>query len=127
MAIFFTATASSQNLNSYFKMLTSGLKQSWRLDSVTLNSTYGLFKKGAVLQFKLSNEVVVSDNSAHEKQTVSWLLWKKDNYALLSLGDAGYYEIDFLQKNNVQYMRLRNQIRVEKNADVTEYYFVKAN
>jgi hypothetical protein len=125
--IFFTVTAKSQNLDDYFKMLTSGLKQSWRLDSVTLNSTYGLFRKGTVLLFKLSNEIIVSDNSSHKKETITWLLSKKDKYALLNLGDAGYFEIDFLMKNNTEYMRLRNEIRAQKNMDVTEYYFVKSN
>lgn len=125
--IFLTYNAKAQDLNKYFKLLTCGLKQAWKLDSVTLNSNYGIFKRGEVLLFKLSNEVVVFDNDTHNKQTITWLLGKKDNYALINLGDAGYYEIDFLLRNKVEYMRLRNEIRPQKNMDVTEYYFVKSN
>jgi hypothetical protein len=125
--LLFTQSANSQKLNDYVRLLTSGIKQSWRLDSVTLNSSYGAFKKGAVLLFKLSNEVIVSEGSMAKKERITWLMDAKDGYALLDLGETGYFEIDFLEKNKVDYMRLRNQLSAKNNSSVLEYYFVKSN
>jgi hypothetical protein len=122
-----TQNANSQKLNDYVRLLTSGIKQSWRLDSITLNSSYGVFKKGSVLLFKLSNEVILSESPMSKKERITWLMEAKDRYALLDLGETGYFEIDFLQKNKIDYMRLRNQLSSKNNSSVLEYYFVKSN
>lgn len=123
----FTQSAGAQKLNDYVRLLTSGIKQSWCLDSVTLNSSYGVFKKGEILLFKLSNEVILSEGPLFKKEKITWLMDAKDRYALLDLGETGYFEIDFLQKNNKNYMRLRNQLSAENYNTVMEYYFVKSN
>src|SRR5580693_5015676 len=67
LLLLFTQNANSQKLNDYVRLLTSGIKQTWRLDSVTLNSSYGVFKKGEILLFKLSNEVILSQGPLSKK------------------------------------------------------------
>jgi hypothetical protein len=127
LLLIFTQSIDAQKLNDYVRLLTSGIKQSWRLDSVTLNSSYGVFKKGEILLFKLSNEVILSQGPLAKKEKITWLMDAKDRYALLDLGETGYFEIDFLQKNKKNYMRLRNQLSAENYNTVMEYYFVKSN
>jgi hypothetical protein len=127
LLIFFSATARSQTIKDYVILLTSDLRQSWKLDSVTFNSNYSDFKKETVFLFKLDNQVILYNSLLQQKDTLTWFLEKKERYALLSLGNIGRYEIDFLQKNNKKYMRLRDEITAQKNMGITEYFFTKSN
>jgi hypothetical protein len=127
LLIFCTLTAKSQTIKDYVVFLTAGLRQSWKLDSVTFNSNYSDFKKETVFLFKLDNQVILSNSQLQKKDTLTWFLEKKERYALISLGNIGRYEIDFLQKNNKKYMRLRDEISVQKNMGITEYFFTKSN
>jgi hypothetical protein len=122
--LFLTLTAKSQTAKDYIVLLTADLKQSWKLDSITMNSNYTELKKEMVVLFKLNNRAVIFYNSLQKADTVSWFLEKKEKYAILTLGEIGRYEIDFLQKNNAKYMRLRNEIPLQKNINVTEYFFI---
>jgi len=118
-----TLQATSQTTKDYIKLLTADLRQTWRLDSITMNSNYSEFKKEMVVLFKLDNQAIVYYDHAQKKDTISWYLEKKDRYALLRLGDLGQYEIDFLERNHQKYMRLRNEIPLEKNINIIEYFF----
>ncbi len=121
--ISFTLIAHSQTSKDYIKLLTAEREQLWRLDSITLNSNYAELKKEMVVLFKLNNKAIVFDGASQKKDTISWYLTKKERYAILSLGEIGQYEIDFLRKNNLRYMRLRNEITIQKNINITEYFF----
>ncbi|HEY4874888.1 MAG TPA: hypothetical protein VIH86_04910 [Puia sp.] len=125
--VFFALTAKSQTAKDYIILLTADLKQSWKLDSITMNSNYTELKKEMVVLFKLNNRAIIFYNSIQKADTVSWFLEKKEKYALLTLGEIGHYEIDFLQRNNVKYMRLRNEIPIQKNINITEYFFIPSN
>jgi hypothetical protein len=121
--IFFTLTAKSQTAKDYIKLLTSDLTQFWRLDSITMNSNYTELKKEMVVLFKLNNRAIIFYGPSQKKDTIFWYLEKKEKYALLSLGETQHYEIDFLQRNNVKFMRLRDEIPLQKNISVNEYFF----
>ncbi|HLY69750.1 MAG TPA: hypothetical protein VKR53_08470 [Puia sp.] len=125
--VFFSLTAKSQTAKDYIVLLTADLKQSWRLDSITMNSNYTELKKEMVVLFKLNNRAVIFYGSLQKADTIAWFLEKKEKYALLTLGEIGRYEIDFLQRNNVRYMRLRNEIPLQKNINITEYFFLPSN
>ena len=122
--VFFALIAKSQTSKDYIKLLTADTKQLWRLDSITMNTNYAELKKEIVVLFKLNNQAIVFYRPSQKKDTISWYLEKKERYTLLSLGEIGRYEIDFLQKNNVKYMRLRDEIPVQKNINITEYFFI---
>jgi hypothetical protein len=125
--LFISLTAKSQTAMDYTKRLTSGLEQAWRLDSITLNSQYGDFKKATVFLFRLNNRAYLSYGPSRKTDTVSWFLEIKHRYVLLRLGMTREYEVDFLQRNHVEYLRLRNQILQQKNTDVKEYFFTRLN
>jgi hypothetical protein len=125
--IFFSFIARSQTVKDYVVLLTADLRQSWKLDSITFNSNYSDLKKETVFLFKLNNQVILYNKLLQKKDTLTWFLEKKERYALLSLGNIGRYEIDFLQKNNKKYMRLRDHITSQKNMAITEYFFTKSN
>ncbi|HSZ86250.1 MAG TPA: hypothetical protein VK787_09480 [Puia sp.] len=127
LLIFFTVTARSQTVKDYVILLTADLRQSWKLDSITFNSNYSDFKKETVFLFKLDNQVILSNSHLQKKDTLTWFLEKKERYTLISLGTIGRYEIDFLQKNDKKYMRLRNEVTAQKNMGITEYFFTKSN
>lgn len=122
--VFFVLTAKSQTSKDYIKMLTADMKKFWRLDSITMNTNYAALKKEIVVLFKLNNQAIIFYRPSQKKDTINWYLEKKERYTLLSLGEIGRYEIDFLQKNNVKYMRLRDEIPVQKNINITEYFFI---
>jgi hypothetical protein len=125
--VFFALTAKSQTAKDYIILLTADLKQSWKLDSITMNSNYTELKKEMVVLFKLNNRAIIFYNSLQKADTIAWFLEKKEKYALLTLGELGRYEIDFLKRNNVKYMRLRNEIPIQKNINITEYFFIPSN
>src|SRR5579862_6258331 len=111
----------SQSTKDYIYILTSGLRQTWKLDSISFDSQYTDLKKETVVLFRLDNQAVVIYNS-QKKDTVPWYLEKKEKYAMLTLGNIGEYEIDFLERNKIRYMRLRNEIGVQKDKAITEYF-----
>ena len=121
--IFFTLTAKSQSAKDYIKLLTSDLRQFWRLDSITMNSNYTELKKEMVVLFKLNNRAIIFYGHSQKADTIFWYLEKKEKCALLSLGETRHYEIDFLQRKNVKFMRLRDEIPLQKNISVNEYFF----
>ena len=121
--VFFALTAKSQTAKDYIVLLTADLKQSWRLDSITMNSNYTELKKEMVVLFKLNNRAIIFYGPSQKKDTIFWYLEKKEKYALLSLGENQHYEIDFLQRKNVKFMRLRDEIPLQKNISVNEYFF----
>jgi hypothetical protein len=119
-----TMQAKSQTEKDYITILTAERRQRWSLDSVTLNSNYTQFKKEMNVLFKLNNQAILSYGGSSKTDTVGWYLEKKEKYFLLRLGEIGQYEIDFLQKNNLRYMRWRNEITLQKNINITEYFFI---
>ena len=121
--IFFSLTAKSQTAKDYIKLLTSDLKQFWKLDSITMNNKYTELKKEMVVLFKLNNRAIIFYGPSQKTDTIFWYLEKKEKYALLSLGETRHYEIDFLQRNNVKFMRLRDEIPLQKNVSINEYFF----
>jgi hypothetical protein len=126
VCFFLTLTAKSQTTKDYINFLTSGMKQCWRLDSVGMNSEYTELKKEMIILFKLNNEAFVLHQASQKTDTLSWYLEKKERYFLLKIEQIGQYEIDFLQRKNVKYMRLRDEISFQKNIPGNEYFFISS-
>jgi hypothetical protein len=117
----------AQSVTDYEKLLTSETSQSWKLDSFKLKFSNRL-SKGNLLSFKLANKRVIL-NTNNKNDTLKWSIQLQNQplLAILRIGHLYEFEIDFIQRENIIYMRLRDRPYGTKLIQFNEYFFIKAN
>lgn len=119
----------TQSINEYEKFLTSDSIQSWIVDSFAVKGFAAYVQefstRGAVLTFKLVDKSVVFNSSNKANDIRKWQFIKEGGSISLKIDNIKPYEIDFIKKNGVIYMRLHDADIPEKSFYVCEYYFRK--
>ena len=127
--LFICYQGKTQTIDEYQKFLTSDSSQSWRADSSAVTgflTEIDEFKRGAVLTFRLADKSVKMQSPHKAMDARKWQLVKEGSSILLKIDNIKPFEIDFIQKNSLVYMRLRGAERPDKNVYICEYYFTRS-
>jgi len=124
--ICFSLFSKAQSIADYEKLLTSESSQSWKLDSLKLKFSNRL-SKGDLLNFKANKRVILNTNNKNDTLNWSIQLQNQPVQAILRIVSLDEFEIDFIQRNNITYMRLRNRTYGTKLEQFNEYFFIKTN
>jgi hypothetical protein len=127
--LLFFHRARTQNIDEYQKFLTCDSSQSWIADSSAVTGFLTLideFEIGSVLTFRLADNSVIIKLPYKEKEIRKWQLIKVGSVISLKIDEIKAFEIDFIKKNSLIYMRLRGAESPNKNIYVCEYYFKKS-
>ncbi len=124
--ICFSLFSKAQSIEDYEKLLISKGSQSWKLDSLKLMFSNRL-SKGDLLKFIANKTVIV--NTSNKNNTLNWSIQLQNQPvpAILKIEGFDQFEIDFIQREKITYMRLRDRTYGTKLKQFNEYFFIKTN
>lgn len=118
----------AQTTGSIENLLTSGSVQRWVLDSTTVHLGTEC-SNGVVFTFSIKNNTALKkycENNRWKATTnLAWKIIPTNPGYKLELSDGTIYEVDYLEVNGQNLLRLRGGLSAQKSSPVQDYYFHK--